>query len=252
MALVLTQTIFVRGTGRARQAFIGAAVALAFAGILPYAAHAAPFKEVRMIIEYNSTAEDIGIQFFLDSDGWRSVDIYAPRGHLIFSATAQGSLLAQGGGTELFVESVEPSLDELPLDEFFDRFPEGKYLFVGRIPGGGKLTGTAEFDHDVPEGPQIILPGPGGDTCAQGVTIPAVISWHPVTETIEGEPVEIVGYEVIVENGEVFDIHLPGDATQVTVPAEFLEPGTDYIFEVLAIAEGGNQTITEGCFRTGG
>jgi hypothetical protein len=36
----------------------------------------------------------------------------------------------------------------------------------------------------------------------------------------------------------------------VTVPAEVLEPGTDYLFEVLAIANGGNQTITEGCFRT--
>ncbi len=234
-----------------QKVFIGAAVALAVAGVLPHAAHAIPFKDVRMIIEYNSTAQDIGIQFFLDADGWKSIDIYAPRGQKIFSATAQGSLLAQGGGTELFLESVEPTLDELPLDEFFDRFPEGEYLFVGKIRGDGRLVGTAEFDHDIPQGPQIIQPGPGG-ACAQGVTIPAVISWHPVTETIEGEPVEIAGYEVIVENDEVFDIHLPGNATQVTVPAEFLEPGTDYNFEVLAIAEGGNQTITEGCFRTGG
>jgi len=34
------------------------------------------------------------------------------------------------------------------------------------------------------------------------------------------------------------------------VPAEFLQPDTHYVFEVLAIAEGGNQTITEGCFDT--
>src|SRR6185295_11434077 len=182
MAHALPQKLFIGRTGAARQAFIGAAVTLAVAGILPHAAHAAtiPFKDVRMIIEYNSTAQDIGIQFFLDSDGWKSIDIYAPRGQKIFSATAQGSLLAQGGGTELFLESVEPSLDELPLDEFFDRFPEGGYLFVGKMQGGGRLVGTAEFDHDVPQGPQIIQPGPGGDTCAQGVTIPAVISWHPV------------------------------------------------------------------------
>jgi fibronectin type III domain protein len=240
---------------RRQKLFLGAAVTLAVAGILPHAARAAtaPFEEARMIIEYNSTDQDIGIQFFLDSDGWRSIDIFAPRGQKIFSASAQGSLLAQGGGTELFLESVEPTLDELSFDEFFDRFPEGEYLFVGKVPGGGRLAATAEFDHDIPKGPQIVKPGPGGrQTCAQGVPIPAVISWHPVTETIEGEPVEIAGYEVIVENDEVFDIHLPGDATQVTVPAEFLEPGTDYIFEVLAIAEGGNQTITEGCFRTGG
>jgi hypothetical protein len=34
------------------------------------------------------------------------------------------------------------------------------------------------------------------------------------------------------------------------VPAEFLSPGTEYAFEVLAIEEGGNQTITESCFVT--
>jgi hypothetical protein len=32
----------------------------------------------------------------------------------------------------------------------------------------------------------------------------------------------------------------------VTVPPEFLEVGTVYKFEVLAIEAGGNQTITEG------
>ncbi len=36
--------------------------------------------------------------------------------------------------------------------------------------------------------------------------------------------------------------------TTLTVPAELLEPGTEYEFEVLAIAENGNQTITETCF----
>jgi hypothetical protein len=227
-------------------------LALAAAAVGSPAAHAGtiPFKDVRMIVEYNETAQDVGIQFFLDSDGWRSVDIFAPGGQKIFSASATGSLLAQGGGTELFVESVEPELAELPLDEFLDRFPEGEYLFVGKVPGGGRLAGIAEFDHEIPRGPQIIMPGPGGDVCAHGVSIPAVISWHPVTETVDGQPVAIDGYEVIVENDETFDIHLPGDATQVTVPAEFLHPNTHYIYEVLAIADGGNQTITEGCFET--
>ena len=40
------------------------------------------------------------------------------------------------------------------------------------------------------------------------------------------------------------------EADHVLVPAEFLEAGTDYVFEVLAIEEGGNQTISEGCFTT--
>jgi hypothetical protein len=34
------------------------------------------------------------------------------------------------------------------------------------------------------------------------------------------------------------------------VPEEFLEDGTEYKFEVLAIEASGNQTITEGAFET--
>jgi hypothetical protein len=40
-------------------------------------------------------------------------------------------------------------------------------------------------------------------------------------------------------------VKLP-NVTKVTVPPEFLEPNTDYKFEVLAIEAGGNQSITEG------
>jgi hypothetical protein len=63
-----------------------------------------PFKEVRLIIEFNSSAEDVGVQFFLDSDGWQEVSIFNPLGKLIFEAEASANLLRQGGGTELFVE----------------------------------------------------------------------------------------------------------------------------------------------------
>lgn len=45
-------------------------------------------------------------------------------------------------------------------------------------------------------------------------------------------------------------MNVPAATTRVKVPPEFLEAGTDYIFEVLAIEAGGNQTITEGSFRT--
>jgi hypothetical protein len=41
-----------------------------------------------------------------------------------------------------------------------------------------------------------------------------------------------------------------GLGTTLTVPAEPLEPGTEYDLEVLAIADNGNQTITETCFVT--
>lgn len=244
---------FFGGNGRAGRLVLGAIATLAGAAGWPApAAATVEFKEATMIIEFNSTDEDVGIQFFLDADSWRSIDIWSPGGNRIFSATASGRLLAQGGGTELFMESTEPTLDELPLDEFFERFPEGEYLFLGKMTGGGKLASLVELEHDIPAGPEIVLPaGASGDSCAQNVAIPAVIRWQPVTATIDGEPIVIEAYEVIVENdaGDL-DVFLPGDATQVTVPVEFLHPGTEYKFEVLAKAENGNQTITETCFVT--
>ena len=109
---------------------VAAALAAGPAGV--WAANAekkAPveFEEVRLIIEFNATDEDVGIQFFLDVDTWQSVRIFNPAGKEIFDARAKSSLLTQGGGTEMFVESNEPTLDELSLEEFFEIFPEGTY-----------------------------------------------------------------------------------------------------------------------------
>ncbi len=60
---------------------------------------------------------------------------------------------------------------------------------------------------------------------------------------------EIVAHQVIVDT---FQVTLEEPAASVTLPPEFvesLEPGV-HDFEVLAIEEGGNQTITEGTFVT--
>ena len=92
------------------------------------------------------------------------------------------------------------------------------------------------------------------DECAENVPIPVVIDWNEVTTNIDGDPIDIEAYEVIVERrGDDlnFDVIMSADlGTALTVPAELLEPGTEYEFEVLAIAENGNQTITETCFVT--
>ena len=175
-----------------------------------------------MIIEYNSSAEDIGVQFFLDSDGWHKVQIFDPSGIEIFNENAGGSVLRQGGGTELFVESVEPEVGELPIKRFLKRFPAGVDRFRARDNDGNLLVGSDRFTHDT------------------------------VTSSIDGRPLDIVGYEVIVEN-EVdvnFDVKFPANILEMTVPDGLLEPGSDYIFEVLAVEKSGNQTITDGCFKT--
>jgi len=53
-------------------------------------------------------------------------------------------------------------------------------------------------------------------------------------------------------DGAALSVDLPAVDTSVTVPSEFLEPGTDYKFEVLAVADNHNQTIHEGTFSTAG
>jgi hypothetical protein len=213
---------------------------------------AVEFEEVRLIIEFNASDEDVGVQFFLDVDSWQSVRIFNPAGKEIFDARSKSSLLNQGGGTEMFVESNEPTLDELSLEEFFEIFPEGTYRFAGRTPDGARLTGEAEFSHDIPAAPEIVLPVVSEDACAENVPIPVVIDWNEVATTIDNDPIDIEAYEVIIEHDDLnFDVILSADTgTTLTIPAELLEPGTEYDFEVLAIAENGNQTITETCFVT--
>jgi hypothetical protein len=231
------------------------ATASAAADQRPRSSQVIPLKASTMIIEYNASAEDIGIQFFLDSDGWRRVEIFNPDGREIFSAETEGSLTRQGGGTELFLESVEPEIADLPFKRFFRRFPEGNYKFRARDNEGNRLRGVARFTHDIPAGPDLIMPvADPGDECAGNVSLPVTIQWHPVTMSAFGEALAIIGYELIVENDELnFDVKLPASTnTWLTIPDGLLDPGADYIFEVLAIEESGNQTITEGCFTTAG
>ena len=88
-----------------------------------------------------------------------------------------------------------------------------------------------------------------------------VIGWDPVTTDLNGAAVVIVGYQVIVEEDieptfpegfaqPVFSIYLPASATSVEVPREFMRAGTDYAYEVLAIEESGNQTLSSAAFTT--
>jgi hypothetical protein len=195
-----------------------------------------PFAEASMIIEFNSTDEDLGIQFFLDAEGWDRVRILDPNGREIFQSDANSRLERQGGGTELFLESVEPTLDELSIERFFNRFPRGRYTFIGRTPEGERLLSTTLFTHRIPAGPEILVPlAPAEeDECAENVPLPVDIAWNAVTTSITGNPIDIIGYQVIVEQGDrEFNITLPADVTTVTVPQGFLQAGEEAAFEIL-------------------
>jgi len=216
-----------------------------------------PFDDSRIIIEVNFTDGDSGIQIFVDGEGWTLLNVSDPDGNNILDVMGENSVGLQGI-TELFFESAEPSFDDLPLDEFLERFPEGEYEFIGMTVEGDELVGSAELTHILPCGPQLTMPEEDADVDPESV----VLGWELVTtvinsdgECVDSDELEIVRYQVIVEEDDVdlprvFSIDLPPSATSVGVPPEFFEPGTDYKFEVITIEESGNQTISERAFAT--
>lgn len=209
-------------------------------------------EDTRLKFELNATDQDAGVQVFLDGEPWERIKIFDPNGRLIFRASASGSI-GKTGLTEVFMESSEPELSELPLDELLKRFPAGDYHFNGRGIEGERLVGTAVLTHDLPDGPTLVSPIEGDP--AQDPADTTVV-WEPVAPP-NGSP--IIGYQVIIENTEtgltalpkvILDVMMPPTATSLDVPPGFLMPDTEYEWEVLAIEQGGNQTLSSSVFTT--
>lgn len=206
-----------------------------------------PFSHAQVRIEVNATDGDSGIHVLLDAEGWKFVRIYDPKWKLIFEVEAGGSI-RKTGLTELFFESAEPGFDELPLEDFLKRFPEGEYRFYGKTLTGRMLFSRATLTHALPDGPVLLTPE------EDSVQDPAntVVEWEPVANPPGST---IVRYEVIVADESdtpkrTFSAVVPASVTKMTIPAAFMLPGGEYKFEVLAIEAGGNQTLTEGTFKT--
>lgn len=209
-------------------------------------------KDARLKIEVNATDGDAGIQVFIDADPWKWMDIYDPYGKMIFRSITRGRFAKQGG-TELFMESAEPNFNDLTLEKFLQRFPEGIYRFRGKGMEGETLVGSTKLTHNLPAGPELVSPLEG-----QGLVDPAnaVVMWQPVGAP-NGSP--IIGYQVLVVQIKsnftaipkvVLDVMMPATATSMAVPHGFLLPDTEYEWEVLAIEASGNQTLSTDFFRT--
>jgi hypothetical protein len=204
-----------------------------------------PLSASSIIIELNATDDDSGIQIFLDGEGWKRMSVFDPGGRRVFDVKGKGNI-GETGGTELFLESAEPGFDELPLDEFLERFPEGEYQFLGVSVDGDRLTGSAMLTHALPEGAVLLTPVEGSSVDPEDT----VVSWEPVPDPPGSS---IVEYQVIVERADIkrtFSAHVPASVTSVKVPPTFLERGKPYKYEVLAIEESGNQTLKEAEFET--
>lgn len=216
-------------------------------------------KEAKLNIEHNDKDKDTGFQGFLDSEGWNEITVTGPNGEVL-EFEGKGDL-GQLGLTELFFETVEPENADVTIEEVLETLPEGKYKFEGCAIENreiqGRTAGTALLTHDIPKGPELLTP-------AEDAEIPEdkdlLVSWEPVGETIDGDNVRIIAYQLIIEKGVAPDPHmigkfglsmyLPPDVTEMTIPEEFLEPGTDYEWEVLAIEESGNQSLNSSSFST--
>ena len=210
----------------------------------------------KLLIEHNATDKDTGFQGFVDGDPWThlTIDPDAP----IVDIDALGSF-DDFGVTELFFETEEPANEDVPIPQVLSRIPEGPHVYSGEMVGGGASTVTATFTHKIPAGPLILTPAAGAKQVDPAT---AVVEWQSVKTDINGASINIVGYEVIVEEEEatprfpqtfaqpVLDVHVPTNVTRLSIPENFLEPGAPYTVEVLAIEESGNQTLSQRSFET--
>lgn len=224
----------------------------------PAASTPIPLKDAKLNIEHNATDNDTGFQGFIDSEGWKRLSVTGPDGRIL-SFEGRGEL-AELGLTELFFETVEPENADVSIEEMLDRLPEGDYTIAGSAMENGeslgKTEGIAWLTHNIPAGPTLISPAAGATVSVTGL----VASWGAVTETITGDPVNIIAYQLIVEKdvpphphmiGKIgLSMYLRPSITSMAIPDGFLEPGTAYKWEVLAIEESGNQTLSSGEFQT--
>ena len=208
--------------------------------------------EAEVFIEFNSTDGDIGIQFFWDGEPWDRMKVEGPDGRTVLKVRSRRNLQDQGLA-EGFFESGEPNFDEVSMQEFLDRFPEGEYEFEGRTIERQEIEGETDFTHVLAAPPTNLSPEDGEEVDSSA---PLVVSFDAVTEDLDGNPLDPVQYELIIEseNGilKVFTMNIDGDEANpsATVPPQFLEPGTEYKFEVLVKEESGNKTISEIAFCT--
>jgi Fibronectin type III domain len=227
-------------------AVLSLAMSLLVAGSSSAGKAAKPVRlaDATVIVEVNATDGDAGLQVFLDGEPWRAMKISAPNGRTILDLQTRGRLRSYGL-TELFSESSEPSFDVFPLKKFKVLFPAGRYAFAGTTVKGKRMTGVARLSHAIPDGPKITSPANGARVDRGEV----VARWNAVRSPGR---IVIKGYRAILTREDplrVFSADLPATATSVTIPSEFLEPGTEYKLEVQAIERSGNQTLTEVAFR---
>jgi hypothetical protein len=224
------------------------------------AAWAVEFPEAELFFELNDSAGDLSIHASIDGPPWKKLKITDPNKHTILKLRPKGRLRRQGL-TQLFIESAEPSFDELAPEKFFRRFPEGAYVVTAPTLDGDQLQSTVILSHVMAARPgNIVVNGVPSADCEAApfpiVSAPVIVDWDPVTtshpEIGESGPVEIVRYQFFVErpgvSGFKLSVDLPPSETEFQIPAEILALSTDFKYEIIARTASGNNTAVEACF----
>ncbi len=276
------------------------------------------FDEAYIYFELNDTDGDLGIHGKVDGDAWKRVAIEGPNDRKLMKIRAKSGIRHQGL-TELFFESAEPTFDELNPAVFFKRFPEGEYEWEGVTLEGEEIEGEVFLSHVIPAAPVVAEVGgqtenPGFETegedegdkiCWQDVNRDdgVHIVWQAVTQShfdkwsngaqplpgeekiplgSSGELAGVVYYEFVAEIDDTeykSTALIPANATEWTIPAEFielaeglmvendegeLEPVEEIKFEIIVRVETGeyvdddgeiiestfgNQSAVEDCFE---
>jgi hypothetical protein len=228
-------------------AVLAAALAL---GAFGQEARSAPFDEAEVFFELNNTDGDLGIHALIDGDDWEQLEIRspAPDNDLLLQVEVEG-VLGDQGVTEFTFESAEPTFDEFPPEEFFDRFPEGMYTISAEALDGPKLKSKTRVTHTMPA-------PPGGITVHDTPVDPASVDCDSEELPEVEAPVTIAWAEVTMSHpdpeGGGAGVQPPIAVTinnyEVVLEAEFLALGDEFKFEILAREESFNQTAVESCF----
>jgi hypothetical protein len=247
---------------------LGAWVPVALAG---YDGKETEFDVADIYFELNNTDEDLGIHALIDGEAWKYLAMEDPNGRKMLNVFVRGRLHRQGL-TEIFFESAEPTFDELDPEDFFRRFPEGKYEIEGITLDWKKLESTDILTHLLPAPPSEIVISEvpfylESIDCENEATVPEIqilpsediaISWEKVTQSHPelgrtNERINVVSYQVVVEvevdeTEMIYSVYLPPNVMEVSVPPEFIALGEEFKFEILVREESGNQTAVESCF----
>ena len=189
------------------------------------------FSELSIILEQNATDGDAEVVVFAkgQDDGLKSLTVTSPKGRLTgaFIGNPRGI-----GIREFILESAEPT----DIDSVLRSFPEGNYRFRGTTVNGDCLKGTATLSHVLAPATVILTPGEDEVLPLDGF----VLSW----EAVPGAASYVIGIDN-EDRGNALVAEIAPTATSFTVPAEWLEAGTEYTASVAVKAADGNVSSVE-------